>query len=442
MAGNGEDEELPNLDDEEDGNESTVAMEALSFPSAVPSPISNPPPAAGRPPASARGPAAPASARVPAVPAPAPASARSPAPPPARPPGVPAPGAPRPAFAGAPPRPLGGKIGKSTVIGLAPPGARPAAGPTPPAASAASAAPLSPRAPAAAAAPPAPAPLPAPVPPPPDDDEPGEGATMATDPGAMAAYAKNYPLDPPSDPAPENEAATVTVPKDVLDRVRADPKAVLAEEKRNVPRIVHDEDAEGGDETKAVPREELLRPQLPHLVVGTDGAGFDATLAVPSSANPNESAAASIGASIGDALHQPPGHDPRNDGGFPNMQGFPPPPFGGGMPAQHQPSPSYMGPGPQMMAQAQTQPQAWSSSHMPAAPHAHGGMSPYGGGPMMQPQGAGAIPRGQVPTNWAPLQAPKATSKLSGQMILLLVVGFVCLAIFVTGVVLFMTTKF
>jgi hypothetical protein len=298
---------------------------------------------------------------------------------------------------------------------------------------------------------------------------------MASEPGAMAAYANAYPLDPPaakprpaspnvsplaatafappSQSAPngegkssgENEAATVTVPKDVLDRVRADPKAVLEEEKqRAIPRIVHDEDADGGDETKAVPREELLRPQVARVAISANASGDDATLAVA----PGSNEAANIGASIGEVLQHAP---PPDGGGFPSVQGFPPPSFGGPMQPQHVPSPSYMGPGPGQQGMSQgpmgmpPQPQPWSSSHMPAAPHGQGGMMPpYGGGPMMQQPPFGGNPRSQVPTNWAPLQVPagQKPSKISGQMILLFVVGFVCLAIFVTGIVLFMTTKF
>ena len=73
---------------------------------------------------------------------------------------------------------------------------------------------------------------------------------------------------------------------------------------------------------------------------------------------------------------------------------------------------------------------------MPAAPRVQGGVQSYPG------QMQGGIPRGQVPTNWAPLQARSKGTRISGQMILLFVVGFVCLAIFVTGIVLFATTKF
>lgn len=458
MAGSGDSgdhDDLPNLDDDDDGNESTVAMDAPSFGAGMPLPISNPPPAAAAP--------------APAAPAPVPASARSPAAAAARPAaGAPAAGPPRPAFAGAPPRPPGAagarSVGKSTVIGLAPPGARPA-----PAAAAAAPTPPAPRTPVstripAVPAPPAPAPAPAAAPPPPDDDDIGGGATMASEPGAMAGFAGSYPLDP--SPAAkekepekkggeENEAATVTVPKDVLDRVRANPKAVLEEEKekRIVPRIVHDEDADGGDETKAVPREDLLRPQLPHVVLGGGATGpdasarDDATVALAPQSN-DAAALSNIGASIGDALQHPP---PPDGGAFPSVQGFPAPSYGGpGQQPQPQLSPSYMGPGPHMgmpppnmptAQQQQHQHQQWSSGHVQAAPHPHGGMPPYAGGPMMQPQ-QGGFPRSQVPTNWSPLQAPPAKSRVSGQMILLFVVGFVCLAIFVTGIVLFMTTKF
>jgi len=101
-----------------------------------------------------------------------------------------------------------------------------------------------------------------------------------------------------------------------------------------------------------------------------------------------------------------------------------------------------------MDGQGQPQ-QQWSGGHMPAAnPRTPGGAPSYaeypGAAPMMQPpQGQpGGVPRGQAPTNWNPLQAPPQKSKISGQMILLFVVGFVCLAIFVTGIVLFVTTKF
>jgi hypothetical protein len=97
--------------------------------------------------------------------------------------------------------------------------------------------------------------------------------------------------------------------------------------------------------------------------------------------------------------------------------------------------------------QGPPQNQPWSSGHMAAAnPRTPGGVQSYPGGPMMQqPHGQGpmgGIPRVQAPTNWNPVQAPQPKSKISGQMILLFVVGFVCLAIFVTGIVLFATTKF
>lgn len=311
---------------------------------------------------------------------------------------------------------------------------------------------------------------------------------MASDPGAFAeiqaAAAAAYPLtDPPPRPsappaspaAPigsppaipgsipklaaaddkesENEAATVTVPKDVLDRVRANPKAVLEESQAKAPtpaagRPYSDLD-DSAEPTKAVPREELLRGASPdgHVVIGADAGGEDATLAV--AAGSNEASAMNLGAAIGDALHG--GHHPPpygQEGAFPPPPGQHPYQSFQGMGPPSAPHP--MGPGahPGMGMQdpmgmhGMPNQQPWSSGHMPAAnPRQVGGVPSYGGGPMMQPQQQGGFPRGQAPTNWNPLQPP-AQSKISGQMILLVVVGFVCLAIFVTGIVLFATTKF
>jgi len=71
---------------------------------------------------------------------------------------------------------------------------------------------------------------------------------------------------------------------------------------------------------------------------------------------------------------------------------------------------------------------------------------PYGSHAPQQP---GWDPRNAPApgADWAhargPQNAPLAPSpRISGQMILLFVIGFVCLAIFVTGVVLFATTNF
>jgi hypothetical protein len=49
----------------------------------------------------------------------------------------------------------------------------------------------------------------------------------------------------------------------------------------------------------------------------------------------------------------------------------------------------------------------------------------------------------QSQPGWMPaVPAARPRFKISGQIVLLAVVGIVCLAIFVTGIVLFMTTKF
>lgn len=338
-----------------------------------------------------------------------------------------------------------------------------------------------------------------------EDEPPDDGVTVASDLGAFAASsaAKDYPHDklPPPKPAAgapassqrsplssstahatspvaeeeqeqaeENDAATVTVPKDVLDRVRADPKAFLAESKPKAPvpaagRPYSDVD-DSAEPTKAVSRDELLgrgrvdAGQDGHVVIGADAGGEDATLAVAPGSN--EASSMNLGAAIGNALASgtlqsplgndpafppPHGHQPQPQGqpyqGYPGM-GAPSGPnaMGQGGPGGHGGQPYDWG----MQGQPQNQP--WSSGHMPAAnPRTPGGAPSYGGGAnmhgMQQPQGGPAgIPRAQAPTNWGPLQAPPQKSKISGQMILLFVVGFVCLAIFVTGIVLFATTKF
>jgi len=55
------------------------------------------------------------------------------------------------------------------------------------------------------------------------------------------------------------------------------------------------------------------------------------------------------------------------------------------------------------------------------------------------PGAAGGLPANAPPPPWGQAAASK---KPPTQMILLVVVGVVCLSIFVTGVVLFATTKF
>jgi hypothetical protein len=311
-----------------------------------------------------------------------------------------------------------------------------------------------------------PAPKPAPSP----QSAQGSAAASQRSPFSSTGYTPGGAGSSKNDEEENNEAATVTVPKDVLDRVRADPKAVLAESKPKAPvpaagRPYSDVD-DSAEPTKAVTRDELLGRANPnqeggggHVVIGADAGGEDATLAVAPGSN--EASGMNLGAAIGSALAAGTLQSPLGDGAFPpphdhaqgqghpyqSYQGMGPPgaPNAMGYPGQH----GHGGPqGPGMGMPGGPQ-QPWSSGHMAAAnPRTPGGVGSYPGGPMMQhPQqgmapGAGNFPRGQAPTNWNPLQAPPAKSKISGQMILLFVVGFVCLAIFVTGIVLFATTKF
>ena len=58
------------------------------------------------------------------------------------------------------------------------------------------------------------------------------------------------------------------------------------------------------------------------------------------------------------------------------------------------------------------------------------------GAPMMHGQGQAA----QQP--WPAQQPARKSIQFSGQILLLVIVGVICLAIFITGIVLFATTKF
>jgi hypothetical protein len=245
--------------------------------------------------------------------------------------------------------------------------------------------------------------------------------------------------------------------------------------------------ADEEESTRAVPRDELLRSQDAHVVVGDDAAGDDATLAV----GPGENEASSKHRA---ALAQTITAD--SDMAFPPAPGmFGPPPNGpmgappgppspmGGMPLSHpQMPPSFQGWGPPpsagtpgrpvesaaMPGMAAAHDRPTLNPHTPTSnPHMMAGMpqsghvmtsSPMGGPmtmPMQPPMQLHGVPMGypgqhggpmmHAPQGWGP-PAPNPSggkrSKISGQIILLAVVGFICLAIFVTGIVLFATTKF
>ncbi len=479
MSGNGTnaDDELPKLDDDDEGAESTVAMEAPAIPNGAPLPVSQPPP-----PLTTEEIRAPSPPLKPAIPLP---SAKSSAVMPPRPP---------PPTRTTPSAPLSPR-------GPLPPSAN-RGGPLPPSRLAVTQ--VSPQAP--------------PVRPPEasvtdtgilnattadpqdvedddDDDDRDDGPTITTDPGAMigvgdpqmfeiddaatraAAAATDSrrsplastgfahsPLPQPAQEKPkeEDEAATVAVPKDVIERVRANPKAVLAEEAarakqaEEIPSIGEEEE----ESTRAVPRDELLRQQDAHVVVGEDAMGDEATVAV---APEHNSANMALGGPGGPMPPQP------GPGGASDVPAFPPPPLGfpgpgpqpgmaGGYPGQQRPMnmpPPQQGPtsGPWQAHAPPSHPMGpggMSSGVMPTAMPA-GGQFPPNTQPIMgqqgQPPRMGVVPAQPPPQQgWMqpmpPQHSPAKSSKISGQVILLVIVGAVCLAIFITGIVLFATTKF
>jgi hypothetical protein len=75
----------------------------------------------------------------------------------------------------------------------------------------------------------------------------------------------------------------------------------------------------------------------------------------------------------------------------------------------------------------------------------HTGQMP-GSGPHPNMPGPGAMPLQQTVPGLAQRQptviTTKAKAKASKQVIVLVIVGIICLAIFATGIVLFVTTKF
>jgi hypothetical protein len=491
MSGNATNDELSKLDDdeEEEGGESTVAMDAPAIPNGVPLPVSQPPPTT----ATKIEPPAPQAARA-AVPLPSRSAgtARMPGP---RPPPT------RPTSAGG--NPIRAPLPPSARLG--------AAQPVPP--------PARTRAPETSVTETSTA-DPKDATEDEDDANRDDGPTVTTtspigvDPAAMfeidepamqAAAAAARPVDsrrsplastgyaggplPPKQEPPkpekkqekpeEDEAATVAVPKDVIDRVRANPKAVLQEEEaarkaaaaaaaKEIPRIGEDEE----ESTKAVPREALLRQQDAHVVVGHDAMGDDATLAVAPEAN--------LAAM------------PLTRGSHEDVPGFPPPPLGfpgpgpapgmaGAYPMGHRPmnAPTTMGLGAPPQHQQQPGSAPWQAAQPPS-----GGMPSHQYNQHNQHNQQGAMSSGVMPTanpqfppntqpvmghprtqggvmtgpqqgqqqGWMQQPQPQAAqptqvvarrpSRISGQVVLLIIVGAVCLAIFVTGIVLFATTKF
>jgi len=244
------------------------------------------------------------------------------------------------------------------------------------------------------------------------------------------------------------------------------------------------------ESTRAVSREELLRGQDAHVVVGDDAGGDDATLAV--APGDNEANSKHLAALAQTMAQDPDGAFPPPPGMFPSpphpfgmepapqpLGALPPPPEDFGLqPMSNMGPPGGMRPPMESMHGGmggprpgwnEPQPPPWNAPmpapgpHMPGAnPHAHtamphgGQMPPYmgqmgqGQGQMpMQPMGPisysgqmNPMMQGQAGAPWASPAPVKKGSKISGQVLLLAIVGVVCLAIFITGLVLFATTKF
>lgn len=310
--------------------------------------------------------------------------------------------------------------------------------------------------------------------PPPAPDAPDPPTRLVPSP-SRDLLEKDEPLPKPSPMAPTSfdeeqpEVATIALPKGVVDSVR----------KQN-------EEEPEEEPTRAVGRDELLRPRDERVVIGDDDAvGDEATVAVAAGANAAAAVPAGIAQALMETLGQGPGA-PAPEPVFPP----PPPPRPGtagaiGAPSQPRPhQPTALG----MAPPAVTAPAPWTpqgpppSQSMPASmpgsfaqpavsPQriSNPGVPPYSSGsmPAAVPQSAPfqatmplmnappnppmtpQPPMGMGPIPWQPGPPEPKRSPLaalfggrpSGQMILLVVVGTICLAIFITGIVLFFTTK-
>jgi hypothetical protein len=214
------------------------------------------------------------------------------------------------------------------------------------------------------------------------------------------------------------------------------------------------EESEPEDEaTRAVPRDELFRHQDAHVVVGPGAYGDDATLAIAPERRA-ELQAVHGGAAFAATMM-------NLDAGVP---AFPPPPgqaFGHAPPRPPQ-QPPHPGGGWQPPPQV-----GFADPMMPTydptggrGGHGDGGPSGFGGPPPsahdMPVSGAyplanatpgfgGRVPAPNPalsPPPWTQPQGGQAPSRFNPQLLMLVVVGAVCLTIFIVGIVLFLTTNF
>ena len=357
---------------------------------------------------------------------------------------------------------------------------------------------FSPHAPAEAA--------PGPTPAPPEaagedewsDSQQDDGPTMAI---ASPVVATPRPLrDDMANPrrSPMASTAYVGPNSSTIDR-DAETMALAGEDPRLPP-----PGYEGDENTRAVSREEMMRHQDAHVVVGEDAMGDEATLAVAPGTLDGFLGEGGIAAALKETLQ-------KREDSQPQLPAFPPPPqhFQQNMPPPGQGSSGHLQAAPQHgqhpggMGMPQHSP-SWSGDAAQSYqnPQQHPGM-PQGFDPMYQQQQQGMGPpssmqgqmqggypqsgphgvvpqshpmgnanapgqfghggqagpagyqqpmqqhggQGGAPLPWMTQQSPppagmSAPSKFTPQVILLIAVGAVCLAIFVIGIVLFVTTKF
>jgi hypothetical protein len=422
----------PDDDWPEDGGESTIAMEAPPFDASVPLPISNLPP-----PMEGAGQLAPTPVQVPGTapvpftpvnlggPASTPQFGRQKAP---SSPMVPTPlggitpgGAPSPKAPPVQAAPVPGSAAaralRATRIGVAPPP---------------SAAGMSAKAPTG-----------------------GGEALFGLD--ASAADAARAAVAAPARPAPASNRSGFEPPRPPPPSNRgqaaAPPPLFGTSAPVGIPKVENEVDEEEDIATKAAPREAYFRPnQDAHVVIGSGAVGDDATLAVAPEDNEARSqrmapfAQTMMANDAGDGY----GAVPAPSSSFHAPAFDPEPAAAAGMPMP-------MHGGAPQQAWQDPHAQQWNPPPSNPYPQMGGGPGMMGGPPMMgmqqpmqpgghypdQYQGQGQYQDpNQYPGGAEPPFVQLGGLQLTKQHVLVAVVGIVCLAIFITGVVLFATTKF
>ena len=489
--------------DEDDGGGRTLATDGPSFemPSNIPSPITVPPPPMQPPgpkfpmkhpptatlvglmpednPYAQIPPLAPPAAVASAERAALVSAAFSPAPA-----AAPVPAAPRPPAA--PPRPSGPASGRMPVP--PPPSSRMLAATV---AAGRGSAPDAPPAPPVALAPPSPAglasPAPAQVVEEDDLEEFGnqeDGPTMAVASPTVGRPLRDDTVNPRAAPPVAPLASSGFIPP-VSQMMEKDADAETMAARPGDPRLQMGH--EGEETTRAISRDEMMRHQDAHVIVGQDAIGEDATLAIA----PGQFNLGLLGGGGPDVLQSREEAPHRQSSG--HLGAGPPAPYmqqpvPGGPPMHGQPPQSWQGEGAAQSWQADPQayrspPQGFdpmmpqpmhgmpgSQQSMQGGPFPSSGhqqaMQGVPGPPQSNPQGWGPPPNANAggpmhpqqymqgpmagqpaPQQWAPQSPPAAGLSLGGmrvtpQVLLLAGVGVVCLAIFVIGIVLFVTTKF